>query len=64
MTPGLGLIAGPAAVLFGIVGWRRSVRVPEARGGGHAVVGGMLGALDFVTNVVGWGLIGYGLGWI
>lgn len=53
LIPGLGLVLGPMALIFGIFGIRHSSLNPRARGTGHAVVGTILGLLTFILNVVG-----------
>lgn len=45
LIPGVGLIAGPAAVILGIVGLRRRLRKPEIHGIAHAWIAIILGGL-------------------
>jgi hypothetical protein len=53
LIPGLGLLLGPPAVVFGVVGRRAALRDELRRGLGHAYVSRLLGAVEFVCNVVG-----------
>jgi hypothetical protein len=51
LIPILGLLLGPLALIFGILGLSYSRTYPSARGGGHAITGIVLGSLDIVINV-------------
>src|SRR5437870_4183271 len=51
MTPILGLVLGPAAIVFGLVGRARLRRNPEIKGLGFIHAGIAIGTLDFVVNV-------------
>jgi hypothetical protein len=53
LIPGLGLLFGPPAVLFGILGHRAARRDEFHRGLGHAYISRLLGAIEFVCNVAG-----------
>lgn len=48
---GGGGICALLAVIFGIVGWIRASRNPEARGTAHAIIGIVLGGLEIVGLV-------------
>lgn len=50
LIPGLGLILGPLALIFGIVGVRNKSRHPERGGTAHAIVGIVLGTLATLAN--------------
>ena len=52
--PCLGLVLGPAALIFGIVGVRYRKRHPTAGGMGHAVSGIVMGGL---TSLANWGAV-------
>lgn len=54
LVPGLGVIFGPPAVLFGILGRRAALRDEFRRGLGHAWVSRLLGAIEFVCGAAGW----------
>jgi predicted Zn finger-like uncharacterized protein len=51
--PCVGLILGPIALIFGILGLRFAKAHPTARGGGHAIAGIVMGSL---TTLGYWGL--------
>ena len=50
LIPALGLILGPLALIFGIVGLRNKSRNPERGGTAHAIVGIVLGTLATLGN--------------
>jgi len=54
LAPGLGLVFGPPAILFGILGRRAALRDEFQRGLGHAWVSRALGAVEFVCAAAGW----------
>lgn len=54
LIPGLGLVFGPPAVLFGILGRRAALRDEFRRGLGHAWVSRLLGAIEFGCGAAGW----------
>jgi hypothetical protein len=58
LIPCLGLILGPIALIFGILGYRYSRTYPTAKGGGHAIAGIILGGLTTLGN---WGITLIGL---
>jgi len=64
MTPVLGVVLGPAAVVLALVGWARLRRNPEIKGLSFVRAGIVLGMLDFVVNVAGVTCIAIGLGWL
>jgi hypothetical protein len=51
LIPCVGLILGPIAFIFGILGLRYAHEHPRARGTGHAIAGIVLGGLVFVAHV-------------
>jgi hypothetical protein len=53
ITPVLGLVLGPAAIVLGLVGSARLRRNPEIKGLSFIRAGIVLGTLDFVVNVAG-----------
>jgi len=53
LTPVLGLVLGPAAIVLGLVGRARFRRNPEIRGLSFIRAGMVLGTLDFLFNVAG-----------
>jgi hypothetical protein len=54
LVPVLGLILGPVALVFGILGKRYANDNPRAKGSGHAIAGIVLGALTTIGN---WGIV-------
>jgi hypothetical protein len=52
LIPLLGLILGPLALVFGILGKRQANRRRRAGGGGHAIAGIILGPIDFLLSLV------------
>jgi hypothetical protein len=63
MTPILGVLLGPVAILLGVAGVIRYRRRPEVEGLNFAVAGVALGALDTLFNAAGIWCIGRGVGW-
>lgn len=61
MIPLLGLILGPAAICWGVVGWRRYRSHPDERGHAHALFGIIVGSLEILTNILGFYFIWLGL---
>jgi hypothetical protein len=53
LIPGLGLLLGPPAVVFGILGRQAALRDEHHRGLGHAYVSRLLGGVEFVCNAAG-----------
>ncbi|HTK74808.1 MAG TPA: DUF4190 domain-containing protein [Gemmataceae bacterium] len=53
LTPVLGLLLGPAAIVLGLVGQSRLRRDPEIKGLTFIRAGIVLGTLDFIVNVAG-----------
>jgi hypothetical protein len=51
LIPCVGLILGPVALIFGILGVRFAKENPEARGMGHAIAGIVLGSLVLVAHL-------------
>lgn len=54
LIPALGLILGPLALIFGIIGLKNARRNPQVKGTGHAITGITLGAIAIALN---WGLV-------
>lgn len=50
LLPCAGLLFAIPAVVLGIMGYRYSLRFPEAQGGGHAIVGIVLGVMSVLLN--------------
>jgi hypothetical protein len=63
LTPVLGTVLGPAAVLTGVVGLIRRRRRPEVHGANFAFAGIVLGILELLFNTAGVWCIGRGMGW-
>jgi hypothetical protein len=61
LIPGVGLLLGGAAIVYGIVGRRRFHEDPELRGLGHAIAGIVLGTLELLSNGIGLAFIWVGL---
>ena len=53
LIPGLGLVLGVPAVIFGILGRRAALRDEHHRGLGHAYVSRLVGGVEFVCNAAG-----------
>lgn len=53
LVPGLGVVFGLPAVLFGVLGRRAALRDEGRRGLGHAYVSRLVGAVEFVTGAAG-----------
>jgi hypothetical protein len=54
LIPGLGLLLGPPAIVFGTLGRRTALRDEFRRGLGHAYVSRVLGAVEFIFGAAGW----------
>ena len=54
LLPGFGLLFGPLAVVFGILGRRAALRDEFRRGLGHAYVSRVLGTVEFIFGTAGW----------
>ena len=54
LIPGLGVLLGPFAILFGVLGRRAALRDEFRRGLGHAYVSRVLGAVEFIFGAAGW----------
>jgi hypothetical protein len=63
LVPGLGLLCGPPAIIFGILGRQAALRDEHHRGLGHAYVSRLLGGVELVCNVAGLLCIGLAEGW-
>jgi hypothetical protein len=61
LTPGLGAVLGPVAVVVGWVALRRFRRDPAISGQSNAVAAMAVGALEFVTNAAGLACLAVGL---
>lgn len=51
LIPGVGAIAGPTAVVLGIIGLRRRLKKPEIHGIAHAWIAIILGGLCAIANL-------------
>lgn len=54
LIPVLGLILGPLALIFGIIGVKNVRRNPQVKGSGHAITGITLGSIAIAIN---WGFV-------
>ena len=61
LAPGLGIICGPLATVFGIVGLRAAERDKDKRGRGHAFLSRLLGPIEFVCNAAGLACLAHAL---
>jgi len=63
LTPVLGLVLGPIAIILGVIGlvWYR--RRPEVLGKNFALAGIIMGTLNALFNAAGVWCVGRGLGW-
>lgn len=52
LIPGVGLVAGPAAIALGVAGFKKARREPQSHGTAHAIVAIVLGSL---TSLFNWG---------
>src|SRR5262249_27657606 len=51
LIPPVGLLLGPLALLFGILGLRQAGRDRTGKGGGHSLVGIILGPICFLVSL-------------
>lgn len=63
LTPVLGLVLGPVAVVLGVAGLIRVRRRPETLGKNFAVAGLLVGSLSTLFNAAGVWCVGRGLEW-
>jgi hypothetical protein len=63
LIPGLGIIFGPPALMFGFVGRRAALRDEFRRGLGHAYVSRLLGVVEVACAAAGWACVGMAAGW-
>jgi hypothetical protein len=61
LIPFVGLILGPIALIFGILGMRYAKQHPTAKGTGHAITGIVLGTLVILGHLSCVGLMVVGL---
>jgi hypothetical protein len=61
LVPGLGVLFGPLAIIFGVLGRRAALRDEVHRGLGHAWVSRILGAIEFVCGAAGWACLAVAL---
>ncbi len=60
----IGLVLGPAAVVFGVLGYRYGKAHPKAKGTGHAVAGILFGIMGTLLNGIGLAVAcSYMFGW-
>jgi hypothetical protein len=53
LIPGLGILCGPPAVFFGILGGRAARRDEHGRGKGHSFVSRLVGSIEFLSGLAG-----------
>ena len=63
LTPVLGLVLGPIAVLLGLIGFIHRRLRPKVHGTNFAVAGMLLGTVNTAFNALGIWCIGRGFGW-
>jgi hypothetical protein len=63
LIPGLGIIFGPPAMIFGLVGRRAALRDEFRRGLGHAYISRLLGVVEVACAAAGWACVGMAAGW-
>jgi hypothetical protein len=63
LTPGLGLVLGPIAVLLGAIGLIHRRLRPKVLGTNFAVAAIIAGSLSTLFNAAGLWCIGRGMGW-
>jgi hypothetical protein len=63
LIPILGLLLGPIAIGFGVIGLISRRRRPEIKGGNFAVAGMIFGSLNTLLNAAGIWCLGRGFGW-
>ena len=64
LIPGLGLLCGLPAVVFGVLGRRAALRDEQHRGLGHAYVSRLVGVVEFVCGAAGLACLGRAVGWL
>ena len=64
LVPGLGLLVGPPAILFGVLGRRSAHRDEFKRGLGHAYVSRLAGLIEFLCNAAGVACIAKAAEWL
>ena len=64
MIPGVGLILGLGALVYGWLGFMAARGECQGKGFGHAIVSMIIGLLEVAANVIGWSLIAQHYGWI
>ncbi len=63
LTPVLGLVLGPIAILLGLIGFVHRRLRPKVHGTNFAVAGIVLGLLNTLFNSLGIWCVGRGVGW-
>jgi hypothetical protein len=53
LIPGLGIVCGPPAAVFAVMGDRAAQNDEERRGRGHAYISRILGPIEFVCSAAG-----------
>src|SRR5262249_41662856 len=51
LIPVVGLLLGPLAMLFGMLGLRKALQMPQSKGTGHAIAGIILCVFDLLAQV-------------
>ena len=64
LIPGLGLLLGPSAIIFGFLGRRSAFRDEHHRGLGHAYVSRLAGGVESVCNLAGAIVLATSAGWL
>ena len=62
LIPGLGVLLGPSAIVFGILGRKAALRDEFRRGLGHAYVSRVIGAVEFIFGAAGWACLARAVG--
>lgn len=52
LIPGVALVLGPLAIIFGFMGLSRAKQYPEVKGKGHSIAGIVLGGLTTLGHLV------------
>jgi hypothetical protein len=63
LTPVLGILTGPVAIVLGILGIRKHRMDHANRGYAQSRAAVILGLIEFMCNAGGLALLGRGLGW-
>jgi hypothetical protein len=61
LIPGVGLLLGPPAIIFGRLGYIAAKKDPETKGIGHSYISVILGIFEIIASGVGLTLLAYSL---